>query len=336
MARLYARFPIVLLLATATASLGIPAMAAPGDNITTWDLVGGKPIPLLQKGNKDWDVAVAIRRLDSRSARLEYSVVPQYNPGCSQKFVVEWQFVNDIATVHEGDTLPLNACVGAGSSCGGGPEVFAQCFNDALWHYGGRNRDNTLNFAVHGANGIVNRLDPKYHEGYAQYLINPTNGGSILHVGTARDFELRVWDTNDPKNIGAFDSRYGNFVFQAGMDGVFVDSFAFLYEGRVPPKSGDLLGRVWHVSESGWAGTWTRRDATNVFDAVWTDRGGRITAVLTISRSGNQVRIERTNSSDGNNCTYEGTVGPDGQTVQGQYGCTKHPGPFPWTGTISG
>ncbi len=332
---LCARLFIAFVLATAAVSLGTPAIAAPGDNITTWDLVGGKPVPLWHKGSRYFDVTVIKQQLDSRSARLEYKVVPQYNPSCSQKFAVEWQFRDDIATVHEGDTLPLNACIGAGA-CGQGPDAFRQCFKDALWHYGGINVENTLNLNVVGSGAVAKQIDPKYHEGYAASLINPTKGGLFGKVGSGRAFELRVWDTNNPENIGYFDAHYGNFVFRVAMGGVFTDSIVYLYEGRLPPRPGDPLGRIWHVSESGWAGTWTRRDATNVFDAVWTDRGGRITAVLTIVRSGDHVRIERTNSSDGNNCTYEGTVGPDGRTVEGQYGCTKHPGPFPWTGTISG
>lgn len=182
----------------------------------------------------------------------------------------------------------------------------------------------------------MSRLDPKFHLGYAQSLINLAEPGMVLNLGKSEAYALRVWDTNDPANIGYFDSLYGNFVFTIGWGGVFVDHFAYLYEGRTPPKSGNPLGRVWHVLESGWAGTWTRRNGSNIFDAVWTEGDGRVTAVMTIVRTGERLQIERTNSSDGNDCTYEGTVGPDGQTVEGHYSCTKHPGPFPWKGTISG
>ena len=95
------------------------------------------------------------------------------------------------------------------------------------------------------------------------------------------------------------------------------------------------LGRVWREQESGWNGLWKRRGDTNVFDAVWTGPG-RVTATLEIKFDGpNKVKIERRNSSDGNNCRYSGEFGGSfgGLRVSGSYRCGNGP-QVPWSATI--
>ncbi len=93
----------------------------------------------------------------------------------------------------------------------------------------------------------------------------------------------------------------------------------------------DPLGVSWQESEGGgsWNAVWTRRGSTNTFDASW--NGGRITAVLSISRVGDQVTVVRRQSSDGNDCDYKGTV--SGASVSGTYSC-KNGGPYKWSATI--
>lgn len=134
MTRLYARLFIALLLATVTFSLRTPAIANPGDNTNTWDLVGGKPVTLLHEGSSRFDVTTLIRRFDSRGARLEYVLVPRYNPTCVQRLAVEWEFRDDVSTVQVGETLSLTACSGVGT-CGHGEDAFSRCFVEALSHY---------------------------------------------------------------------------------------------------------------------------------------------------------------------------------------------------------
>lgn len=100
-----------------------------------------------------------------------------------------------------------------------------------------------------------------------------------------------------------------------------------------PPQPQDRLGRRWNVQEDGWTGVWTRRGNSNVFDGRWTQPGQRdITAVLSIYLQGNNVRIERRNSSDGNNCEYRGTLSNDGRTASGQFTCDRGGGS--WRATI--
>lgn len=93
------------------------------------------------------------------------------------------------------------------------------------------------------------------------------------------------------------------------------------------------LGNRWVVEESGWRGIWTRRGNSNVFDGRWTRPGATpVTAVLRMQQQGNQVRIERRNSSDGNDCTYTGRI--EGRRVTGNYTCEQGGGT--WSATISG
>lgn len=93
----------------------------------------------------------------------------------------------------------------------------------------------------------------------------------------------------------------------------------------------DPLGVVWQESEGGgsWQAVWTRRGSTSTFDASW--NSGRVTAVLMISRVGDQVTVARRESSDGNNCDYTGTV--SGASVSGTYYCGNG-GPYEWSATI--
>ncbi|MFC5471557.1 hypothetical protein ACFPPD_23045 [Cohnella suwonensis] len=79
---------------------------------------------------------------------------------------------------------------------------------------------------------------------------------------------------------------------------------------------------------------WRRRSNSNIFDTRWTMPGAQaITAVLTINVFGNNVQVQRRNSSDGNDCNYTGTIAADGRTVTGTYTCTRGGGS--WQATIT-
>jgi hypothetical protein len=97
-----------------------------------------------------------------------------------------------------------------------------------------------------------------------------------------------------------------------------------------PAGTGCGLGAEWSESEGGFTGRWVRRGDSNVFDASW----GKITAVLTMTLSGNSVRIARRQSSDGNDCDYTGTIQADGVTVQGVYTCKVGAKDTAWRATI--
>ncbi|QGQ48709.1 hypothetical protein E6W99_25415 [Metabacillus sediminilitoris] len=92
------------------------------------------------------------------------------------------------------------------------------------------------------------------------------------------------------------------------------------------------LGTRWDEEESGWRGVWTRRGNSNIFDARWTRPGATpVTAVLRMQQQDNNVRIERRNSSDGNNCDYTGRI--EGRRVTGNYTCDQGGGT--WSATIT-
>ena len=78
----------------------------------------------------------------------------------------------------------------------------------------------------------------------------------------------------------------------------------------------DILGAVWQESENGWSGVWTRRGTSAVFDAVWTLSGQRVTAVLTMTRTGTDtVSIYRKDTSDNLEVDYTATIGGDGSVT---------------------
>ena len=104
-------------------------------------------------------------------------------------------------------------------------------------------------------------------------------------------------------------------------------SGTIIREPRVPD-----LGTRWDEEENGWRGVWTRRGNSNIFDARWTRPGATpVTAVLRMQQQGNNVRIERRNSSDGNDCDYTGRI--EGRRVSGNYTCDQGGGT--WSATIT-
>jgi len=96
---------------------------------------------------------------------------------------------------------------------------------------------------------------------------------------------------------------------------------------------------VWAVTESGgWSATWIRRGSTDVFDGTWvpTDGAPGLTvAVMDYSRNGQQVHFQRTSSSEGALCTYNGTVAADEHSASGTETCPGNPQTYTWTATIT-
>lgn len=95
----------------------------------------------------------------------------------------------------------------------------------------------------------------------------------------------------------------------------------------------DLLGSVWETVEAGIGGVWKRRGESNVFDGKWDD--GAV-AELTITLSGNDVRIERNDlrgPNAGQMVHYTGTISADGKTADGTF--ISMAGEAPWSATIT-
>jgi hypothetical protein len=95
------------------------------------------------------------------------------------------------------------------------------------------------------------------------------------------------------------------------------------------------LGTVWdEVEDNGVCNsTWTREGQSDTFDDSQPDCG--VSATLTFSVSGNELQIARTNSSDGNDCNYQGTFSSDCSGASGTYLCgNSNMGPGPWSATI--
>jgi len=96
----------------------------------------------------------------------------------------------------------------------------------------------------------------------------------------------------------------------------------------------------WSIKEgvcSDWTGTWR---LTHAGDSVWTGTveqrhvggpcagasGAILTANLKVIIAGRNFAAAKTNSSDGNDCNYFGTI--DTHAVTGRYMCTRNAGPF--------
>jgi len=94
------------------------------------------------------------------------------------------------------------------------------------------------------------------------------------------------------------------------------------------------LGIRWFEQESSFSSVWVRRGHSDVFDAQQ-NPGGPLT-VNTVTYSRGKVYVERTESSDGNLCSYEGSVGPDGKSISGTYHSSngRVPGLWTWKATI--
>ena len=85
------------------------------------------------------------------------------------------------------------------------------------------------------------------------------------------------------------------------------------------------LGVRWVLNEPGWNMTWIREGQTNNFNVEGKRAGSNdvtFTAKQTITMKGDQVEVNRTESSDSNPCTFKGSVQDDGVTVKGKQTCT--------------
>jgi hypothetical protein len=79
------------------------------------------------------------------------------------------------------------------------------------------------------------------------------------------------------------------------------------------------LGVRWDELEIGLVGNWVRRSGSNIFDANYPSIG--VTSVNKVTVAGNQIYIDRIESSDGNRCTYQGTINPLTEIVAGTFSC---------------
>ncbi|MFN2384414.1 MAG: LCCL domain-containing protein, partial [Gemmatimonadota bacterium] len=87
-------------------------------------------------------------------------------------------------------------------------------------------------------------------------------------------------------------------------------------------------------SQGGWRGGWTRRGATDVFDAWYLGPNGeRVTTVEEMTRLGDRVRNRRVSSSDNNLCNLEGTI-RSGGVIDGTGECPGINSGWTWRLTV--
>jgi len=97
------------------------------------------------------------------------------------------------------------------------------------------------------------------------------------------------------------------------------------------------LGSKWVEQEGdglSLSSTWVRRGSSNVFDANYDMRTMVVKTVDTVTISSGHVHVERTESSDGNLCVYDGSVGADGKTLTGTYHSLGGGKIYQWRATV--
>ena len=97
----------------------------------------------------------------------------------------------------------------------------------------------------------------------------------------------------------------------------------------------DASAERWAVTEgpsAEWRGTWTIDPGRTDFTIVLQSKHGTVTATGRYTKSGDSISIERTGSSDGNDCNYSGRISAKG--ISGTYFC-KNGGPYQWNAIIS-
>jgi hypothetical protein len=277
-----------------------------------------------------------VKKLDGQGGELWFWLTPNSHPACRQLFQVGWNFSDNIQVVQRGqqinvqvfDLIPGNSfspCYlqGKGWAYDGG-YLITQFLGGNASHFVHQpaykkywGPDSPYLFALGDGKGIeVYPVDPGYPVSVG------TGIGSFIVQGG-----IPGADTSNPPT--------GNITFEISKGGVFKYTVMYAFDAYQAP--GNLAGGIglqWIVGESGWLGIWTRRGQTNVFDAVWVAGDARIAAEMTVQLAGNQVTVIRRKSTDGNDCTYTGTISADGQMIYGSYGCTNYPGPYPWSAMI--
>jgi hypothetical protein len=104
-------------------------------------------------------------------------------------------------------------------------------------------------------------------------------------------------------------------------------------DGGAPPIC--TLGTKWSEVEANDSckSTWTQQDSGSTFaDSAC----GGVTSTLAISITGDEVSVIQTDSSSGNDCTYEGTISADCSSVSGSYTCSETGNSGDWSATIEG
>jgi hypothetical protein len=127
--------------------------------------------------------------------------------------------------------------------------------------------------------------------------------------------------------VNANDDGRISIVFESVRDLPTVSAIEILQQ----PQASDAVGTRWIEEESGFPSTWTRRGTSDVFDAIYPTI--RVTTVNTVTVSGSKVYITRTSGSNGDLCSYEGTMSPDGETITGAYRCSNG-GSALWKATV--
>ncbi len=232
--------------------------------------------------------------------KVGYKVVSTFNPQNQVTIVMEGSWAPPPSAIYPGEVIPVRARAAVlearGKGIGGGDPV-VQCRVAAATVKDGRSMP-------------IGELVPLF--------VGPNRGGARGMAGAFKEF-VNTTEVLGKKggNFASIREVYLVYIVGHGQAHSEQVQVAYRYEwvnGAVPRVE---LGKIWRVKDEGWEGVWTRRGSSNVFDGVWTKGSQKLTAVLTITITGEVVTVDRTQSSNGDVCTYSGTIAADGRSVAG-------------------
>lgn len=268
-----------------------------------WKLAGGVQFlnprvppqgPSTRSGN-GWNATYSVAE-----GKIGYKLVSTFNPQNVVTIVMEGSWAPPPSAIYPGEVIPVRARAAVlearGKGVGGGdPSVQCHIFSATV-------KDGR---SVPGG-ALVN------------LFVGPNRGSARGMAGAYKEYA---------NTTEFFGQKGGNFasareiylLYMVGHGQAHSEAVqaAYRYQwvnGAVPRVE---LGKTWRVKDEGWEGVWTRRGSSNVFDAVWTKGSQKLTGVLTITIIGEVVTVDRTQSSNGDICTYSGTIAADGRSVAG-------------------
>jgi hypothetical protein len=161
-------------------------------------------------------------------------------------------------------------------------------------------------------------------QGSSQTLANDATSGSPSDTAPSNS------GSNDATSDGPSDNARSDSRSDAASDSPSHDEASeSASDASLDTSAGDA-GDAAASCSNPLGAVWSETEANGMCISTWTRQGSTITV------SGDSLSVARTNSSDGNDCTYTGTFGADCLIVIGTYTCTKDNGSTgKWSATIA-
>ncbi|MFC1893682.1 hypothetical protein ACFLYR_06630, partial [Chloroflexota bacterium] len=196
-----------------------------GTSIYSW-VISDTPRGLKAPPNeKFFKSNVEARRIDSKGGELLVKMNPIVDLDCVQQFMVGWEFIRDIKTVREGETIDISVFNKSG---------LTDCYKNAknAMAYGG---EVVIELKPSGGSHFLSEDRYKhYHEGKSQYLFVVTHPTGIVYpaepASSAKGSTGGILVKDGVHEIGETDAPHGNFSFTISAGSVFAYTVTYLYD----------------------------------------------------------------------------------------------------------